>query len=252
MDITELRRNSINKRHPWEKARAKIIRFLIQKYNSSCTHILDVGSGDAFVLSYLCSHKIGDLYIAVDTAYSKNIIESLTLTNNCSINYVQELPESISPRSNCVLLLDVLEHCENDSEILNQLHNEALTQSPIFFITVPAFQCLFSKHDKLLGHYRRYNTKTIRQLCKRSGYDIVSSGYFFTSLFLIRAIQLVLEKFGMRKPLKTVDNWNGSPIITRLLSFFLWIDFITGRFLSMIGIQLPGLSTYCICRRLPS
>ena len=252
MDITELKRNYADKRHPWEKTRAKIMRFFIQKHNPSCSHILDIGSGDAFVLSYLCSHKIGDSYTAVDTAYSKSIIESLASANSCTINYLQKLPNSISPRSNCVLLLDVLEHCKSDDELLRQLNTDRLTQSPVFFITVPAFQSLFSKHDKLLGHHRRYTTQTIRQLCRKSDYEIISSGYFFTSLFLIRAIQLVLEKSGMRKPHKTIDNWNGSEGVTRLLSFFLWIDFITGRFFSMLGIQLPGLSTYCICRRLPS
>lgn len=251
MDISEFKRNQIAHRHPWETVRAKIIRQLINKYNPHCSHILDVGSGDAFVIKYLCANITGKEYTAVDIAYTENIINALLPQDNCKINFLQQLPANLHPKADCVLLLDVLEHCENDKNILKQLNNDSLTHSPIFFITVPAFQNLFSQHDKLLFHYRRYSVKKLKSLCEESNYEIIHCGYFFTSLLLIRCIQLLLEYIGFRKANKSIDNWNGSPVLSGLISTFLWFDFVTGRFFSLMGIRIPGLTAFCICRLLP-
>jgi hypothetical protein len=251
MDITELQRNRINVRHPWEEVRARIIKALIQKHHS-CFHILDAGSGDAFVLNYLCSFNLASHYTAVDIAYTNEIIKIINQRISCNINFLQAIPEKLSPKADTILLLDVLEHCKDDSALLEELNSNDLIQSPLFFITVPAYPKLFSQHDKLLLHYRRYTTKTLKELCKKNNLKVISSGYFFTSLLVIRCIQLFLEKLGLRKPEKSIDNWTGGYAISKIISSILWIDFLTGRFFSHIGIQIPGLSAYCICRPLPS
>jgi hypothetical protein len=252
MDITELKRNRTNKRHPWEKVRAKIIHEFIKKNYFSRSHLLDVGSGDAFVVDYLCNSGISNHYTAVDVAYTKETIETINRKTSCKIDFLQKVPEVLNPKADCILLLDVLEHCKDDSELLTQLTSPSLTQLPILIITVPAFQKLFSKHDKLLLHYRRYTVSGLKALCKKNKIEVLSSGYFFSSLLLIRCIQLFLEKLSFYKPVKSIDNWNGSAITSSLISLCLWIDFLTGRFFSFIGIQIPGLSAYCICRPLPS
>jgi hypothetical protein len=252
MDITELKRNRTNNRHPWERTRAKVLKFLINKYNPYCSHILDIGSGDAFILDYLCKNSIANEYTAIDTAYSEEIINTAVTNTNCKINFFQNLPDILNQKADCVLLLDVLEHCENDNLLLEQAHSNKLTSSPVIFITVPAFQTLFSAHDKLLLHYRRYSIRHLEKTCQKNSYQIIASGYFFTTLLLIRAIQLVLEKFNLYKPVKSIDNWNGGKAISRFISFLLWFDFMAGRFFLKMGIKIPGLSAYCVCRPLPS
>ena len=255
MDITEFIRNRNITRHPWEITRSKIIQFLISKYNASCKHILDFGSGDAFVLTELCKQKPGRCYTAVDTAYTEKIVNDInnsTIKEQCNISFFQNLPETLYPESDCVLILDVLEHCENDDKILEELHANKQLHSSTFFITVPAFQTLFSKHDKLLKHYRRYNVNDLKLICKKNNFEIVECGYFFSSLIVLRIIQLFLEKLGLRNPKKSIDNWRGNKELTGLISGFLWISFIIENSLKKIGIQVPGLSAYCVCRPLPS
>ena len=251
MDITELLRNQNTNRHPWEEARSKIIRFLITRFSGASTHMLDVGSGDAFVLKELCKHHIGKHFTAIDTAYTENIINTLRAKDYCSITFFQRLPEMLNPKADCVLLLDVLEHCESDGGILQNLNSYKGLKSPTFFITVPAFQVLFSKHDKFLNHYRRYTVFQLETLCKKMNFEIVDSGYFFSSLIVLRIIQLFLEKLGLRNPKKSIDNWRGNNVITRLISGFLWTSFIIENSLKKIGIRVPGLSAYCVCRPLP-
>jgi hypothetical protein len=252
MDITELKRNKAQNRHPWELARVKIIKALVRKYHSSCSHILDIGSGDSFVLKSLCADRIANSYTAVDIAYTPEVIKTINDANTNNISYLHEIPGKLEPKSDCVLLLDVLEHCQDDGKLLEQIINNNLTVSPFLFITVPAFQNLFSQHDELLYHYRRYTVKTISTLCTERQLQIVAKGYFFMTLLIIRGIQLFLEKLALHKPKKSIDNWKAGSLISKVITSFLWFDFLIGRLFLKLGIQIPGLSVYCICRLSPS
>ncbi len=257
MDISELNRikSSANfKRHPWEITRAKAVRYLLKKYETPFSHLADIGSGDIFILQSLAGNKTADAYSAIDSAYTNELIDQLKKNHYTSdINFYPGINETAGHKSDCVLLLDVLEHCENDKELLQQLMSENFTTgNSLFFITVPAFQKFFSQHDILLKHYRRYSRKQIMKICKSQQLEILSSGYFFFSLLPARLFQLFLEKLKLRKTKKSIDNWKGNKFLTRIISSILWADFRVCHSLSGIGIHLPGLSCYCICRKLPS
>lgn len=59
--------------------------------------------------------------------------------------------------------LSVLEHIENDKEMIEKIYGK-LNKSGKVFIFVPAFQCLFSAMDKKVGHYRRYSKSSLKEL----------------------------------------------------------------------------------------
>jgi hypothetical protein len=248
MDITELQRQQTTKRHPWEIERVQVLQYFIKKQKTLPQHIVDIGGGDAFVIKSLCKNKIGSEYTAIDTAYSDTVIEQIK-DKNCPIYFYKEIPNVLS-HPDCILLMDVLEHCEDDAALL-QKAKEVATANTTFYISVPAYQQLFSKHDVKLKHYRRYSENQLRKLCKQTGLVVVESGYFFSSLLLIRCIQLFLEKTGLLKTKKTIDNWNGSNALTKMICALLRIDFLLSRTASKAGIHLPGLSAFCICHPLP-
>ncbi|MBA3704783.1 MAG: class I SAM-dependent methyltransferase [Bacteroidetes bacterium] len=62
-----------------------------------------------------------------------------------------------------IILIHVLEHVEKDREALTHLHS-LLKPGGKVLIEVPAMQSLFSVHDKMLGHYRRYNKTNFRAM----------------------------------------------------------------------------------------
>jgi len=66
-----------------------------------------------------------------------------------------------------------------------------------------------------------------------------------------RIIQKLFEKTGLSNPKKSIDNWKGGTMKTKLISSVLWIDFKICYTLSNWGIKLPGLSCYCLCQKLP-
>ena len=68
---------------------------------------------------------------------------------------------------NLVCLFDVLEHIENDRETIKKISN-ILEINGYLFITVPAYQWLWSNHDISLMHKRRYNKKNIYKIISKN------------------------------------------------------------------------------------
>lgn len=257
MDLTELKRQrkkDVN-RHPWETTRARIISFLLKKLSPPFNHVTDVGSGDAFVVQQLSNQSIAKSYFAVDTGYNAEVTEKLrdTIPENIRLFSSVDDPEVRNHPADLVLILDVLEHCENDKmELKNIMNKVAPNQGTRLLITVPAFESLFSSHDKLLGHYRRYNRQSLISICKDEKMTVIRSGYFFFSLAVVRWIQKQLERTRHTKAGKSIDNWNHGIGPTTIISAILWIDFRICYGLSSVGLHLPGLSCYCLCQTSPS
>ncbi len=75
---------------------------------------------------------------------------------------IEELSEPIA-RADLVLLLDVLEHVEDDFELFSRIAN-LMTPGSLLLITVPADEHLWSTHDEALFHYRRYAPERLSKL----------------------------------------------------------------------------------------
>ena len=99
-----------------------------------------------------------------------------------------------------ILLLDVLEHIEDDRGFLELLYRK-LTEDGKLLITVPAFMCLWSSEDVSAGHFRRYRINNLCKLLSDVGFEINYKNYFMSFLFLpILIIRVWFEKFGFLKP----------------------------------------------------
>lgn len=81
-----------------------------------------------------------------------------------------------------VLLLDVLEHLDDDLAGLRAAHR-VLREGGVLVVTVPAYPWLWSGHDVALAHRRRYVAAGLRQLVESAGYRVERLSYFNTLLF---------------------------------------------------------------------
>lgn len=248
MDLIEQKKISSFefKRHPWETVRFKALVFLLKKIPAK-NFLIDVGSGDAFVAGELACNFPDSKIEAVDINYDDEFIKANERSNMSFLKSVTDI--STSSPVNVILMMDVLEHIEKPEELIGNLKKiKNVSPSTRFIITVPAFQSLFTEHDVLLKHFRRYNRKQLNRFLRREGFQITYSGYFFLTLFLVRAIQ---KTVGLR-PKHGLHDWKGNWFVTSLVSAILWIDFKISWYLSRVGINLPGLSCYCVCHPLPS
>ncbi|MCL1814606.1 MAG: class I SAM-dependent methyltransferase [Treponema sp.] len=241
MDLIE--KNKVNpNRHPWELSRAKCIFNIIKQY--SIRAIADIGAGDRFFLEKYY-HRFHAQCYAVDSNYKKffEIINNIKCYNN-----IDGFPK-LNTTGSVVLLMDVLEHINDDSVFLKKTL-EKIPDDGVAFITVPSFQFLFSEHDVFLKHQRRYTRKRLCTIALSCDCHIESCFYFYFSLFFIRLLSILSIK---RKKERNSGigywNFNENHIITRIIYVILNIDFSICHFLSRFHIYLPGLSLLMICKK---
>lgn len=243
MDLKELHTTKVA-RHPWETTRLKAIGWILEPYLVSGIKILDVGCGDAFVSRELFKHLEEKEITAVDVNFTDGTIQELESISD-GIRFIKTLPEQ--REFDLVLLLDVIEHLENDKGMLSNLTSGYLSQGGKVLITVPAFQMLFSCHDEFIGHHRRYTLAELHAVSIASGLTVISSGYLFMSL--------LIPKYILYKILKPnngsdgVGRWGKGKAVTRFIENIINIENYLLILASRYKLTLPGLTGWVLCEK---
>lgn len=82
-----------------------------------------------------------------------------------------------TPTFHTVVLVNVLEHIEDDVRTLRKVY-EILEPNGHLLLFVPALRILYGVHDKLVGHFRRYSRKELKEKCQETGFEPVRLFYF--------------------------------------------------------------------------
>ena len=162
--------DKINKEY-WEKVEPeKILSGTVfpgrelMKYLKSGDNILDVGCGAGKVSSYLFEKG----YRVTGIDINKEALKEGKKINKDIIYKKADITKKIPFADNffdAVIVFDVFEHIENDHQAVREAYRVLKKGGTLFFI-VPAFQILFSSHDKALNHQRRYSRKNLTELLR--------------------------------------------------------------------------------------
>ena len=251
MDLCEAELTKPVSRHPWELAR---LRFVLNCFRQNLPagngrKILDVGCGDCFVLAHLAKAFPNDRFYGIDIELTELMKQQIgaSLPSNVILlaSRIEEI-ESDKP-FDAIMMLDVLEHIPDDNLFLTELQQKSvLRPGGLLLMTVPAWPCLFSRHDLNLKHYRRYRRRTLKAQLQRYNLKIVRSSYFFTSLMFICLFSRILLQ-NRQQP--GIQLWRGGHHFTRMLSRALYTDARVIYWLSRFHLHFPGLSCLMICRK---
>jgi len=245
MDLAE-RQHTLRSRHPWETARALAIRSLAARLGLVAPRVLDVGCGDGFLIAELRAHLGAREAVAQDVHLTPELIRELAKPG---VEFVRELDQIPGRRFDLVLLLDVLEHVRDPVALLTRVWRNHLAPGGSVLITVPAFQLLFSRHDRALKHERRYSRPEIAKVAEDAGLGVRSSGYLFSSLLLPRIVGKLRERMfrAADEPADGIGGWQGSPWLTRALHELLSLDNQLCLKAQQRGLVVPGLSAWILC-----
>jgi SAM-dependent methyltransferase len=94
-----------------------------------------------------------------------------------------------------VTCLDVIEHTPDDRVTLRELRRVTRPGGALV-VTVPAYQALWSAHDIVNGHYRRYRVPELRAAAQEAGWYHVRDSYFNALLLAPAAV----VRLGRRRP----------------------------------------------------
>jgi hypothetical protein len=179
--------------------------------------ILDFGAGIGTLAKNMRKYLPNQIHcLEIDSEMCKGLEQSgfVSVTNM----------ESLSQNYKFMYMSNVLEHIEEDVAILSLLRERVVVDSGVIVIYVPAFQVLFSDMDSQVGHFRRYNKKSLRHVVSQSGWNIASCEYVdsigFVSVFTL--------KFLLKRDLSVSSS-------SKLIKFYDQVLFPLSRALDKLG-----------------
>jgi SAM-dependent methyltransferase len=237
----ELQTHQAEDRHWWYRGRRTVLeRVIAQLRLPARSRILDAGCGSGRNMVDLARHGVVTGIELSDTSVA------LARERDCGEvieGSVLEMPFA-ADSFDLAASLDVIEHLEDDLAALRELRR-VVAPGGSLLVTVPAYQWLWSGHDEINHHHRRYTRSGLLQVAREAGWEPVRTTYF-NSLLLPAAIVLrLLDRFSTKTTESSLDLWIPPPVLNWLLERPLALEAaLIGR-----GRRIPaGLSLLVVLR----
>jgi SAM-dependent methyltransferase len=224
--------------HWWFKVRQKIILQILQKFipqeKTKRLKILNVGIAGGASSNWLS--QLGDVVsVENEPAFLEYLHSQNFPVTNASIT-------SLPFKDNIfdlVCAFDVIEHVEGHQLAIAELWRVCKLDGSLC-ITVPAFQSLWSNHDVVNGHQRRYTKNELQNLIGSN--KIIYSTYFNTILFVpIFLFRKAMALFN-NKPKKEESDFSYSKT-NSLAGYVFGIEPLLLRFIKFpFGVSLIALA----------
>jgi 2-polyprenyl-3-methyl-5-hydroxy-6-metoxy-1,4-benzoquinol methylase len=174
--------------HWWWRAREKIVLRDIESLRlPPHARILDFGCGDGLFLPALAKYG----YVQGLEADATLVSDENPYRDRIDIRLLADSPLR-HETFDLITALDVLEHIEQDQQILIDLLS-MLKPNGRLLITVPAFMLLWDRHDEINHHCRRYKKSTFLTLLPRHA-SVRKVRYLFHGLFALKLMVAVLNR----------------------------------------------------------
>ena len=154
--------------------------------------ILDIGCSSGFLIENIKETLPNSFVIGTDVVMQPLV--NLAGTNPETPLLQFDLTRCPLPDNSvdAVVLLNVLEHIENDALAIRQLYR-ILKPGGIAVIEVPAGPGLYDIYDELLMHYRRYRLRDLRKLFLHEKFSLLKQshlGFFlYPGFFLVKLLR---------------------------------------------------------------
>jgi SAM-dependent methyltransferase len=181
-------------RHWWFGARRQIVEKVLRRFvKKTSGAVLEAGCGTGGNLEMLS--KFGRIHAFELDEDARTMANTRALCEVRSGALPDEMP--FSEAFDLIAMLDVLEHIADDKGTLHVLHQH-LNTGGILALTVPAYQWLWSHHDEVNHHKRRYTRQELVQKVREAGFSVHFASYFniflFPMVLAVRAVHNILGK----------------------------------------------------------
>ncbi|MDP3737168.1 MAG: class I SAM-dependent methyltransferase [Hyphomonadaceae bacterium] len=190
--------------------------------------VLDVGAGSGFFSRWLLRNGRAQKAICVDPFYEADRDEEEAGKPILFRRSIEACDADL------LLMMDVLEHVEDDKGLLGQ-YLPLLRPGGRCFITVPAFQFLWSAHDTFLEHKRRYTLAQLERTVAAAGAQDVRGHYYYGAVFPIAAGVRLMRR---GKPAEGSDLQKHSPPVNAILSGVCSLEQLVMRWNRLAGLSV--------------
>lgn len=183
----------LERNHWWFTARIEILRSTIQNLNlANQDHPIQILN--AGVATGATSEMLSEFGNVTSLEYDSDCCDFLEEKTNIKPirGSLTDLPFE-DGSFDLVCAFDVIEHIEDDTKACEEMAR-VMNNTGRYIVTVPAYEFLWSNHDVINHHFRRY-TKTSLLETLDSGYlHNKHSTYFNTLLFLPIAVFRLIQR----------------------------------------------------------
>ncbi len=240
-----------NKRRRFEagywlfRARRELIFAMIRRSGGGPrSKILDAGCGGGLLIGFMRKHGFVNIS-GIDT--SQVMVELCRERGLMNVSR-QDCTTTAFPGElfEIIIAADVLEHLKNDAAALREW-NRILKKNGRLIITVPAFDFLWSPHDEVCHHYRRYSRPDLVHSLSEANFSIEKTSFWNCALFFPLTLIRILQKMFSRNRSGPSDQLYGlNPFINYLL-----LQLLRGESRILRWIDLPvGISILAIARKI--
>lgn len=218
--------------HFWTVARNRLIHRTLSNRLADAGRVLEIGCGRGLVLQYLRAQGL-DCWGCEPGA--PNVLASIRPYVFLEKEF-SDLDAQFRQGIDVLLLLDVLEHIEDDVGFLQKMKAGFLSARAVV-LTVPARSELWSNYDEYYGHYRRYDRATLTAALDQGGFRVVGQRYFFHELYVP---MLMAKLLAGRRKTKPNPPTNYTRMFHRLIAA------TSGLCSSLFPSSLPGTSLIAV------
>lgn len=233
---------TLEEKHWFWQTRRKIVIEEVKKLKlesgEPIKDILDIGCGAGYTIKALRG-EFNCTGIEPDEYLLKIALEN-TQTEIIKGNLPDKIPK-LKKKFDCILLLDVLEHIEQDKKSLLTIR-KLLGDEGYLLINVPAMHWLWSVHDEVNEHKRRYEKKELTRLLTLAGFKIIKINYW---CFMLAPFAYLLERRLFKGSKGSYSVFVPPKLINSLLKLYSTFEYyITD------NINLPfGLSMFAVAKK---
>jgi SAM-dependent methyltransferase len=199
----ELQTHRVEDRHWWYRGRRRVLERTIDGLGlPPRARVLDAGCGSGRnMVDFARWGTVTGVELseaAAEAARGRHVGEVVE-------GSVLEMP--FAPASfDLVVCLDVIEHLQDDRAALRELRR-VLAPGGALLVTVPAYQWLWSGHDVVNQHHRRYSRTTLRQAAQDAGWECERTTHFNSLLLPVAVTLRALDRLHARATESSLDLW---------------------------------------------
>ncbi len=164
----------------WFRARNALLIAMLQRHFPQAQDYLEIGCGTGFVLAGVASAR-PDLKLHASEISSRGLPFAAGRVPQAEFFQMDARAIPFTGHFDMIGLFDVLEHIEEDTQVLAQVHR-ALKPGGGLVVTVPQHRFLWSQYDEHAHHVRRYEAAEIVGKITNAGFRIVMTTSFVSLL----------------------------------------------------------------------
>lgn len=182
----------LDQRHWWYVARRKVLAELIRRKvrPPANARLLEIGCGTGHNLAMLSEFGHVDGLELDDEARA---FAERRLGREIMTSPLPELTGVPRKHYDVVAALDVVEHIDDDGAAIESIA-ERLKPGGKLIVSVPAHQWMWSAHDVVNHHKRRYSKRALKRLFENSPLKLEALGYFNSLLFPVAVAERLSSK----------------------------------------------------------